>query len=241
MKREGFCFVEEAKPVLQYGLENREPQAAGRVAVQTRVSSSAGWLGDVELSGGVDGGAISFIGRSLQCGSVARELERPCTLQQTGIGICLVVRIMEREGFCFVEEPKPVLQYGLENGEPQAVGRVAVQAVRLLEASEMNLNREWLAMRRVAVQAEVCSPEYWLGDIELSGMVAVVRIMEREGFCFVEEPKPVLQYGLENREPQAVGRGAVQAVRLLEASEVNCTAGWEGWEFTAGRGGSVSK
>ena len=46
--------------------------------------------------------------------------------------------------------------------------------------------------------------------------------MARERFCFVEEAKPVLQWGLQNRDWPAVGRVAVQAVRLIESNEMNC-------------------
>ncbi|CDJ28773.1 uncharacterized protein EMH_0043820 [Eimeria mitis] len=111
MEREGLCFVEDPKPVLQYGVENREWQAevcswearlgeiewGGSVAGigicllvwsiwmamfrrvedlivafrlglenrewQARVCSLAGWLGDVEASWSVGGGAVSFMGR----------------------------------------------------------------------------------------------------------------------------------------------------------------------------------
>ena len=58
--------------------------------------------------------------------------------RSTGIRICVVVRSMEREMFCFVEELKPVLQSGLENREPRAVGRVAVEALLVSDSNEMN-------------------------------------------------------------------------------------------------------
>ncbi|CDJ31972.1 uncharacterized protein EMH_0071290 [Eimeria mitis] len=56
----------------------------------------------------------------------------------TGIRICVVVRSMEREMFCFVEELKPVLQSGLENRDRRAVGRAAVVALCVIDSNEMN-------------------------------------------------------------------------------------------------------
>ncbi|CDJ36404.1 uncharacterized protein EMH_0083480 [Eimeria mitis] len=63
---------------------------------------------------------------------------------------------------CFVEEPKPVLQYGLEKREWLAMGRVAVQAHV----------GGWEASLGGVEPREVCSSESWLGDIELIGVVA---------------------------------------------------------------------
>ncbi|CDJ31971.1 uncharacterized protein EMH_0071280 [Eimeria mitis] len=117
---------------------------------------------------------------------------------------------MWMEGCRRVEDVMVALQSGLENREPQAVGRVAVQAVctatgELLHPSTRN---------RICV---------------------VVRSMEREMFCFVEELKPVLQSGLEKRDLRAVGRVAGVALCVIYSNEMNCKAGREGWALTLWR------
>ncbi|CDJ31973.1 uncharacterized protein EMH_0071300 [Eimeria mitis] len=95
------------------------------------------------------------------------------------------------------------LQSGLENREALAVGGVAVQAV--CTATGELLHR--------STGIRIC---------------VVVRSMEREMFCFVEELKTVLQSGLENGEPQAAGRVAVVALCVIDSNEMNCKAGREG-------------
>ncbi|CDJ28846.1 uncharacterized protein EMH_0044480 [Eimeria mitis] len=80
-------------------------------------------------------------------------------------------------------------------------------------------NRESQAVERVAGLAEVCSSAAWLGEVEWRRIVPIGILMER--FRRVDGLMVALQSALENREPDAVGRVAVQ-------DEACSLAGWLG-------------
>ncbi|CDJ35188.1 uncharacterized protein EMH_0095840 [Eimeria mitis] len=107
---------------------------------------------------------------------------------------------MWMEGCRRVEDVMVALQSGPENREPQAVGRVAVQAVCTATGKLQH------SSTGIGICSDVCS--IWM-----------------EGCRHVEDVMVALQSGPENREPQAVGRVAVQAVRVNDSKNVNCKAG----------------